>query len=290
MRQILHPGTPEPERAKIIPVQAENLDATLPPGRTLLASLASLLAVHGASSGALRLSGGAFRPFSFVMPAASPDAEHVAWFSDRFDVPEGVRFVEGSVTFGLRSGEPWLHCHAIWVEPGGARRCGHLLPDQVVISEPIQVTGCTIRGADFLVVADPESNFTLFEPRPQQNFRATSASINGGINALAVRLRPNVDVCTALEAICAGHGFVRAVVQGGVGSVIGTVFEDGRRVLPIATEMMIRAGRIGPDATGAPRAALDVALVDDTEAVSEGRLARGDNPVLITFELVLLPV
>ena len=284
MRQILHPGTPEPERSKIISVQAESLDATLAPGSTLLESLARLLAAHGATSGALRLGGGAFRPFSYVMPAASPDKEHVAWFSHRFEVPEGVRFVEGSVTFGLRNGDPWLHCHAIWVEPGGARRCGHLLPDHVVISEPIRVSGCTIRGGDFTVVADPESNFSLFEPRPEQGVEAKRA----GIRALAVRLRPNVDVCTALETICVEHGFNAAVVQGGVGSIVGTVFEDGRRVLPIATEMMIRSGRIEPDAAGNLRATLDVALVDDTEAVNEGRLQRGDNPVLITFELVLL--
>ena len=284
MRQVLHPGIPEPERAKIVSVQAENIDATLAPGCTLLESLARLIAAHGASSGALRLADGAFRPFSYVMPAASPDDEHVAWFSDRFQVPEGVRFVEGSVTFGLRSGDPWLHCHAIWIEPGGVRRCGHLLPDQVVISEPIRVSGCAIRGADFTVVADPESNFALFEPRPQQGAEVRPA----GSRALAVRLRPNVDVCTALEAICADHGFKAAVVQGGVGSVVGTVFADGRRVLPIATEMMIRSGRIEPDTSGKLQATLDVALVDDTQAVSEGHLKRGDNPVLITFELVLL--
>jgi len=284
MLQILHPGTPEPERAKIVSVQAESIDAMLAPGNSLLESLACLLADRGATSGALRLSGGAFRPFSYVMPAASPDDEHVAWFSDRFEVPEGVRFVEGSVTFGLRNGDPWLHCHAIWIEPGGVRRCGHLLPDQIVISEPIRVCGCTIRGADFMVVADPESNFSLFEPRPQPGVDATPAHPK----ALAVRLRPNVDVCTALETICTDHGFKAAVVQGGVGSVVGTVFKDGRRVLPIATEMMIRSGRIEPETSGKLQATLDVALVDDTEAVSEGHLKRGDNPVLITFELVLL--
>jgi hypothetical protein len=32
---------------------------------------------------------------------------------------------------------------------------------------------------------------------------------------------------------------------------------------------------------------LDVALVDYTGGVAEGRLARGDNPVLMTMELAL---
>ena len=288
MRQILHPGAPAPERAEIIPVQAENLEATLDPGGTLLDALAGLLAARGGESGALRLTGGAFRPFSYVMPAAAPDDTHVAWFSDRFELAQGVRFVEGSVTFGLRDATPWLHCHAVWIEPGGKRRCGHLLPDEVVIAEPIQVSGCVIRGAAFVVVKDPESNFTLFEPRPRPAMAAVSPA-KACVGALAVRLRPNVDVCSALEQICTEQGFGRAVVRGGVGSVIGTVFDDGTRVLPLATEMMIREGRIEPDETGALRAMLDVALVDQTEAVSEGRLRRGDNPVLITFELVLVP-
>ena len=33
--------------------------------------------------------------------------------------------------------------------------------------------------------------------------------------------------------------------------------------------------------------ALDVALIDYTGGIGEGRLIRGDNPVLMTMELVL---
>ena len=72
MRQIVHPGTPEPARAKIIPVQAEHFETALEPGCTLLDALVGLLSARGATSAALRLSGGAFKPFSYVMPAASP--------------------------------------------------------------------------------------------------------------------------------------------------------------------------------------------------------------------------
>lgn len=286
MRQIVHPGQPASGRFEVLPVVAEELDLTLSPGSTLLEALWRALADAGAESGALTLRGGGFTPFSYVMPAVSPDEAHVAWFSERFEVPQGVELVEGSVTFGQRDGKPWLHCHAIWIEPGGVRRCGHLLPDEVVIAAPIRVTGCAIYGGTFEVVADPESNFTLFEPRRRGSHRAGAKTLP----ALAVRLRPNVDVCQTLERICVEQGYARALVRGGVGSVIGTVFDDGRAVNPIATEMLIREGRIGPDAGGVMRATLDVALVDQDEVVSEGRLLRGDNPVLITFELVLTPV
>ena len=51
--------------------------------------------------------------------------------------------------------------------------------------------------------------------------------------------------------------------------------------------MAVRTGVIAPDAGGAPEATLDVALVDYTGGLAEGRLTRGDNPVLMTMELVL---
>ena len=51
--------------------------------------------------------------------------------------------------------------------------------------------------------------------------------------------------------------------------------------------MAVRTGLIAPDAGGALEATLDVALVDYTGGLAEGRLTRGDNPVLMTMELVL---
>lgn len=44
---------------------------------------------------------------------------------------------------------------------------------------------------------------------------------------------------------------------------------------------------VEPGAGGALEATLDVALVDYTGGVAEGRLMRGDNPVLMTMELAL---
>lgn len=285
-RQLVHPGAPQPDRFKTVPVSVVNVDAALLPGQTLLEAVTRLIRSLGAQGAAIRLEGGAFKPFSYVMPAAAKDDRHVAWFSDRFDVPGGVRFEEGCVTYGERDGQPWLHCHAIWTDPDGTRRCGHLLPDEVMISEPIRVIGSAMQDGVFDVVPDPESHFTLFEPR---RCAQSKSSPQPSSPALAVRLRPNVDVCSTLERICAGAGMRRAQVHGGVGSVIGTVFSDGREVMPLATEMFIRKGHIAPDNEGNLRAVLDVALVDQTGALSEGRLMREDNPVLITFELLLIP-
>ncbi len=51
--------------------------------------------------------------------------------------------------------------------------------------------------------------------------------------------------------------------------------------------MAVRSGVIASGAGGALDTELDVALVDYTGGLAEGRLIRGDNPVLMTMELVL---
>jgi hypothetical protein len=98
---------------------------------------------------------------------------------------------------------------------------------------------------------------------------------------------PNLDLCTALESVCAAHGWTRARVRGGVGSTIGAVFDDGRIVKPFVTETLIRQGEIRSGADGRPQAQIDVTLIDHLGGRHQGRLARGENPVLVTFELVL---
>jgi hypothetical protein len=114
-----------------------------------------------------------------------------------------------------------------------------------------------------------------------------TAARPGGVDALVVRVRPNEDLCLTLEAICAERNIRRGRIRGGVGSLIGTVFDDGRTVEPFVTEVFIRRGAIAPGTDGALRAEVDVGLVAHTGEIAEGRLARGQNPVLITFELVI---
>jgi hypothetical protein len=85
----------------------------------------------------------------------------------------------------------------------------------------------------------------------------------------------------------AERGVVRAKIRGGVGSTIGARFTHGGVTEPFATELAVTSGVIAPGRSGALEAALDVALIDYTGGIGEGRLIRGDNPVLMTLELVL---
>jgi hypothetical protein len=57
--------------------------------------------------------------------------------------------------------------------------------------------------------------------------------------------------------------------------------------VPFATELAVSSGSVAAGANGTLEAALDVALVDYLGGLAEGRLVRGDNPVLMTMELVL---
>jgi hypothetical protein len=110
---------------------------------------------------------------------------------------------------------------------------------------------------------------------------------SGSTNALVVRVRPNQDLCLALERVCAERNIRRGLIRGGVGSLIGAVFDDGRIVEPFVTEVFIRRGVIETGIDGSPRAEVDIGLVAHTGEIAEGRLERGQNPVLITFELVI---
>ena len=105
--------------------------------------------------------------------------------------------------------------------------------------------------------------------------------------AFALRLRPNQDFAGALETFCRERGITQAKLHGGVGSTIGVRFADGRIVEPFATELAVNAGVIAAGKGGALEAELDIAVVDYTGGLAEGRLLRGDNPVLMTMELVL---
>src|SRR5437588_806329 len=75
--------------------------------------------------------------------------------------------------------------------------------------------------------------------------------------------------------------------EGGVGWAIGGRFAGGGVIEPFATELAITSGSVAAGAGGALEAALDIALIDYTGVFGEGRLIRGDNPVLMTMELVL---
>jgi predicted DNA-binding protein with PD1-like motif len=236
----------------------------------------------GFSGGVLGMRGGGLGPFSYVMPALSKTGANAAFYSDTFR-PSGItRLKCGAMTLGERDGAPFFHCHGLWTETDGHLHGGHILPEESIVAESFEVEAFGIDGAAFTAETDPETNFKLFGPVAR-----AGTNVKAERRAFAIRLRPNQDFAAALETFCRQHGILRARIHGGVGSTVGAHFTDGRTVVPFATELAITSGGIAPGADGTLQAELDIALVDYLGGIAEGRLMRGDNPVLMTMELVL---
>lgn len=281
MRRIEQPGPETPGRIQWAECHGLRFPLTLEAGLPLLEAVRRSFAAAGFVSGTVKLDGLAVSPFAYVMPALSQTAEHAAFYSETFR-PAGVARIDvGAMTFGLRDGAPFFHAHALWVEGDGRRGGGHILPDETMVAEAITLQAVGLDGAAFLAEPDSETNFKLFGPKPAELLGATREG-----RFFALRVKPNIDLFGALEAFCAERGIVRATIHGGVGSTIGARFEDGGVVENFATEVAIMGGQIVDDGAG-PEAQVEFALVDYTGAMAKGRYRRGDNPVLMTFELVL---
>jgi predicted DNA-binding protein with PD1-like motif len=282
MRYNVQPGPAAPERIQWVEARGRAFDVTLEAGLPLLDAARRGFAAQGFAGGTLNMKGGALGPFAYVMPALSKTGENAAFYSDAFR-PAGVtRLKVGAMTLGLRDGAPFFHCHALWAEADGRTGGGHILPEETMVAEPFAVEAFGIDGAAFTAEPDPETNFKLFGPVPSAAAGGETTS-----RAFALRLRPNQDFAGALEGFCRERGIARARLHGGVGSIIGARFTDGKIVEPFATEMALRSGAVLTGANGALEAELDVALVDYLGGIAEGRLMRGDNPVLMTMELVV---
>ncbi len=285
MRSIAQPGAPVAERIQWVEARGRAFSFTLQAGLPLLEAARRGFAEAGFAGGALSLRAGALGPLAYVMPALSKTGANAAFYSDTFR-PEGIAQLKfAAMTLGERDGAPFFHCHGLWTESDGCLHGGHILPEESFVAEPFAVDAFGIDGAVFAAEPDSETNFKLFGPVSSSS--QARADMNASGRAFALRLRPNQDFAGALEAFCRQHGIFHARIYGGVGSTIGARFTDGRTVVPFATELAVRSGTVMPNADGKLEAAIDIALVDYLGGIAEGPLMRGDNPVLMTMELVL---
>jgi predicted DNA-binding protein with PD1-like motif len=282
MRQIRQPGPITPERIQSVAARGRAFPFRMQSGVPLLDAARRGFAAEGFAGGVLSIRAGALGPFAYLMPALSKDDAHAAFYSDTFRPTGLTRLETGTMTLGVRDGAPFFHCHALWTEADGRAGGGHILPEETIVAKGFDVDAFGLDGAMFAAEPDAETNFKLFGP-----MSVGMAGAPTSCRAFALRLRPNQDVAAALEGFCRDRGVTRARIHGGVGSTIGATFADGRRVEPFATELTVTSGSLAPGTSGESEAQLDVALVDYTGGLAEGRLARGDNPVLMTMELVL---
>lgn len=280
MRYIFHPGPASPERTVDVAGVPVQLRFALEPGYTVDAAIAKGFADAGCLGGFVTLRGGKCEPFRFVIPAASPDARHAAWYSDTFAPAGPVEIKRAGVIVGRRDGKPFIHCHGLWDTPEGTRM-GHMLAPDSMVVEVIEATGIGLRTVIFEGLPDPETNFTLFQPIQVSE----NGDERGDTRVLLAKVRPNEDISVAIENICSRRGIETANVYG-IGSLNEVHFTDGAQVKSYATEVSIDVGRV-ETAQGKLTASLQIDVVDMEGQVFSGKLVREDNPVCVTFELVI---
>jgi predicted DNA-binding protein with PD1-like motif len=281
MRQQQQPGPAAAERLTITPGKLRQFSVTLEAGIPVNQAIGRAMLAQGCRSGVLELQGCVFHPLRFVMPAPSPDAQHAAYYSEVHEAAGPARCEQLRVTYGEKDGDPFTHLHGSWMGEDGHRQAGHILPLEAMLAEPTPALAWAIEEAGFTIRRDAETNFSLFKPAVWQD---ASGTPTGAL----VKIQPNEDACTALEEACRRLGWTSARIRGGVGSLVGVRFADGTSMERIPTEVLVRQGCVQADpATGAPVARLDLLAVDDAGFIGSGIILRGDNPVLMTFELLL---
>ncbi len=246
-----------------------------PAGLSLADALAAPVLASGIRGGAADLAGLRLAPFAFVMPAESSDPAFVAYYSETHRPAGEVVIESGTATVGTRDGAPFLHAHAVWREADGRRGAGHILPLETRVAADAEFDAWGIGEAEMVALPDPETNFTLFQPRALGPAPADADGVLGW-------LRPGEDIVDGVGALCRRHGAAVATIHSIVGSVAGARFESGARVETVPTELFLRGSRVSPDGID-----LDFVLVDQHGTIHEGRLVRGGNPILICAEIVL---
>jgi hypothetical protein len=277
VRRLQQPGPARAERWLAAEGALRELNFALEPGLTINAAIAGPLQQAGIRGATVELSGGAFGPFTYVMPALSADPRYAAFYSASHTPPGLTAFERGVATFGERDGAPFIHCHAVWLEKR-ERRGGHVMPLDTIVSEPIQAHAYGTADAAFAVLPDAETNFSLFTPVPE-------GRPGQGRRLVLLKVQPNEPLDGAILAACRAHGLQNARIHG-IGSIIGAQFADGHYAPSIATELFLNDSqvRLGPECETVE---LDITLVDVEGAIHAGRLAAA-NPVCITCELSLV--
>ena len=166
-----------------------------------------------------------------------------------------------------------VSCGRMWPPrrlPSGSVQTAWQCTNGLPSAQPKVAFACSIR---LQAKADQETNFTVFQP---------SGMAVADADGILARVKPNEDILSAVETICRENHVTEATVRGSLGSLIGARFSDGDRVDDHATEVLVRQGWVRNG-----KAALELLVVDMKGDVYEGWLERGENPVCITFDLLL---
>ena len=128
IRHIPQPGPVDPVRIESLEGSGQALELVLKPGLSLIDAIAKPLLAAGFEAAAVRLEGGSLMPFTYLIPAASTEPRYAAYYSAPFTPLGETRIEVANVSVGRRDGQPFLHCHGIWVEADGSVAAGTRSP------------------------------------------------------------------------------------------------------------------------------------------------------------------
>ncbi len=111
---------------------------------------------------------------------------------------------------------------------------------------------------------------------------------------ISARVRPNLDIVEAVEAICKDHDIRHAVIRGCVGSLMDANLKLGssddaplQHVQGPGLEIAVSSGEVRPDTNGQPRARLHGIVANAAGQSFAGEFLRGQNLSFVTLELIL---
>lgn len=282
---LVHPGVVEPLRISAFRAAAKAVQITVPHEQSLDEIVRLVLSENGWTAASGELDSGLLRSFSFSYPIPGPDDTSRVALSPPAHV-EHANIVRGGLTVGSREGEPLVHTHAVFTNTSGARQGGHLHYDSVVLGAGTRIRLWGTPDVSIDSTPDQEIGVPIFQFSGNYGMEAALLETCG--NAVFARIRPNVDLTHGLEEVLEWAGFKGTViVPGQIGSLVGATFVDPtglRRVEGPVVEVLKLTPSFQNDGS-AWRAEIEAEIVDSHGRLHSGTLARGLNPVCMTFEL-----
>ncbi len=292
MLTLVHPGPLTEPRLISFETAMSSVVVRLKPAEPLVDQLFDALHSLGARNGVAELSGGMLSTISYCVPADGTDKRSVSYSPTR--TADHSELVLGAATLGTRDGMPFVHSHCVWLTAEGLLQGGHLWSETRIGQRPPVVVVHALHDVDLVSAMDPETLMPVFTPHlvKDRSMSPTSAENSFRSRSVIARVCPNEDITTAVKDLCASTGIRQAAIRGGIGSLIGATFA-GRadmasvRVAGPGTEVATLVGHLTTDSAGNVDLTLTCTLVDKFGQVHAGTLVPGENPVAVTYELLI---
>ncbi len=278
LNYIQQPGADGPA-FHLASTKSVELEIELVAGVPILSALEEALKSKGLAGAYLHVTNAGTSQLEYVIPAPPLDNTHVAWYSNTYQLTQPGRIVSAGFICGTHKGKFFTHCHGLWSDASGNTTMGHLLPESSILLHTAKATGFGFTDAGFERSSDQQTGFDLFLPKQLVALPASD-------QAILMRVSPNQEIKQVLGEVFKKVGWVHASIHG-VGSLISPQFSDDRSMASFATEVLITEGTInlvGKD----PMVSMEVSAVGLDGAYMHGQLSADGNPVLITFEIILV--